>query len=278
MEESLYAFVREAWKIMEGGTPFIHGWHIEAIAEHLEACRRREIKNLLINVPPRSSKSSLISVAFPAWLWIHSPHEKFMYASYASSLATEHSLKCRRLIESSWYQERWGSVYHIVSDRNTMKVFENDKGGYRMCTSVGGSSTGSGGSFLVADDPNNAKDGESQTKRLSTNAWWSQVWSTRLNDPKNDVRILVQQRIHQDEVSGFIMANDDDKDWIKVIIPNEFEESRRCITIPLKKKKIKIIFEDDTVKLYDLDELVDVEEGNKKIASHLRVGDTCVFP
>ena len=105
-ELSLYEFLKQAWPIIEGKTPFIDNWHLKVIAEHLEACYRREIKNLLINVPPRTSKTSLISIAFPAWVWLQNPEERFMYASYAHSLSTEHSLKCRRLIESDWYQER----------------------------------------------------------------------------------------------------------------------------------------------------------------------------
>jgi hypothetical protein len=117
-KESLHDFFRQAWSSMEGNTTFIDGWHIAAIAEHLEAVYRRDIKRLLINIPPRSGKSSLISAAFPAWVWLHNPQEKFMYASYASALALEHSLKCRRLIESSWYQVRWSHLYQLASDQN----------------------------------------------------------------------------------------------------------------------------------------------------------------
>jgi len=80
-KDSLYEFFKQAWPIMEGDTPFVDNWHIEAIADHLQACFTRDIRNLLINVPPRTGKSSLISVAFPAWVWLHNPEEKFMYAS-----------------------------------------------------------------------------------------------------------------------------------------------------------------------------------------------------
>lgn len=146
---SLYDFLKQAWPIIEGDTPFIDGWHIQAICEHLEACYKREIKNLLINIPPRCSKSSLVSVAFPAWCWLHNPSERFLYASYALSLALRDSVKCRRLILSPWYQSRWGDKFKIVGDQNTKGRFDNTKTGYRISTSVGSAVTGEGGSMLI---------------------------------------------------------------------------------------------------------------------------------
>lgn len=152
-EFSLYQFIKQAWKSIEGDVLFIDNWHIQAICEHLEACYRREIKNLLINIPPRSSKSSLISIALPAWVWLHNPQEKFMFASYAHSLSMEHSLKCRRLIESNWYQQNWSNKFSLTKDQNAKKFFENNKKGYRISTSVGASATGSGANWLICDDP-----------------------------------------------------------------------------------------------------------------------------
>lgn len=232
-ETSLYSFLKQAWPIIEGKTPFIDGWHIQAIAEHLEACYKRQIKNLLINVPPRSSKSSLISVAFPAFVWIHNPEEKFMYASYANSLTIEHSRKCRHLIESDWYQKNWGHLYQLSKDQNAKSYFENNNTGYRIATSVAAASTGRGASILLVDDGNSAGEGASEVKREGANNWWDQVWSTRLNNPKNDIRIVVQQRIHEKDISGHIMANDDANEWVKLILPMEFEEKRRSRTIVL---------------------------------------------
>lgn len=232
-ELSLYEFLKQAWPIIEGKTPFIDNWHLKVIAEHLEACYRREIKNLLINVPPRTSKTSLISIAFPAWVWLQNPEERFMYASYAHSLSTEHSLKCRRLIESDWYQERWGARYQLAKDQKAKMLFENNKGGCRIATSVGSVATGKGGSIIIVDDGNNAKDGESEAKRESANKWWDQVWSTRLNNPLHDVRIVVQQRIHEKDMTGHILANDSESEWVKLIIPMEFEEKRKAKTVIL---------------------------------------------
>ncbi|MEA0971727.1 Terminase-like family protein [Candidatus Megaera venefica] len=227
---SLYEFFKQAWEQIEGSTFFKDGYHIQMICEHLEALQKREIKNLLINVPPRTSKTSLISIAFPAWVWTHSPHEKFMYASYAQSLSLKHSVDCRRLIQSPWYQMFFKHSFRLMKDQNTKGRFDNDKRGYRISTSVNGSVTGEGASILICDDPNNTRFVESKAIRESALEWWTKAWSTRLNDKKNDCRIVVQQRSHERDVSGYIIANDNAKEWEKLILPMEFEKVRTCVT------------------------------------------------
>ena len=154
-EEKMVDFVAGAWKYIDPN-PYKFGWHLEAIAEHLQAVTRGEIKRLVINVPPRTSKSSMVSVCFPAWTWAQSakgplsgPHVQFLYASYAQSLSIRDSTKTRRLLESPWYQKYWGDKFQITSDQNTKVRFDNNKGGYRLSTSVDGALTGEGGSIIV---------------------------------------------------------------------------------------------------------------------------------
>src|SRR5215813_622788 len=142
-------FVRQTWSIVEPATPFVPGWHIDAIVEHLEAVSACQIRKLLINVPPRHMKSLLVSVFWPAWEWIRFPERRWLYSSYAASLSTRDSLKCRRLIESHWYQVRWGHVFTLTSDQNTKGRFDNNRSGYRLSTSVGGAVTGEGGDRIV---------------------------------------------------------------------------------------------------------------------------------
>jgi len=235
-----HEFVKQAWPAIEGNVPYIDNWHIKTICEHLEACYRRDIKKLLINIPPRTSKSTVISVMFPAWVWLQNPEEKFLYASYASSLSVEHSLKCRRLIESNWYQERFGNLYQLTKDQKAKGFFENDKKGARISTSVGGTATGKGGNLIICDDPNNVDEGDSKVKRNRANKWFDSVWPTRLNNPNNDVMIIVQQRLHQNDITGHISANDLEEEWTKLILPMEFEENRRAKTIILPRSNGKI--------------------------------------
>src|ERR1051325_1240062 len=107
-------FVRQAWHIVEPSTPFVSGWHIDAIIEHLEAVTRGQIRNLLINVPPRHMKRLLVSVFWPAWEWIRWPERRWRFSSYAASLSIRDSVKCRSLVESTWYQQRWYECFALT--------------------------------------------------------------------------------------------------------------------------------------------------------------------
>ena len=145
---SLYEFVKQSWHVVEPGTPFIASWHIEVICEHLEAITCGDLRKLLINIPPRHSKSTIVSVMWPMWEWLVRPEEKFLCASYSGVLSIRDNLKARRLVQSPWYRERWGHMFMLAGDQNAKQRFENDKTGYRLATSVGGTATGEGGSRL----------------------------------------------------------------------------------------------------------------------------------
>jgi predicted phage terminase large subunit-like protein len=237
-EASFYEFFKQAWINIEGDKEFADGKHIKAICEHLEAVSDRQIKNLLINLPPRFAKSSIISVAFPAWVWIRKPHERFLCSSYGLQLANRDSRYCRSLIQSPWYQKNWGDRFELLKDQNTKGRFDNTKKGYRIATSSKSAVTGEGANFLISDDPNNIKDNQSEVDREGRIDWWTQIWSTRLNDKKNDCRIVVQQRTHEKDISGHIIANDTNNEWVKLILPMEFEERRRSMTVPFQKGTI----------------------------------------
>lgn len=239
-EDSFYEFCKQAWSEVEQSTQFIDNWHIQAVAEHLEACFRRDIKKLLVNIPPRTGKTNLFSIFFPAWVWIHNREEKFMFASYSNSLSMEHSRKCRQLIESPWFKARWGYKITLSKDQKAKGFFTNTGGGYRIATSVGAATTGHGANFLIGDDLNNALDSNSEAKREHANKWWDQVWSTRLNNIHHDVKIVIQQRVHEMDVSGHIMAGDVDNEWVKLILPMEYESKRSAKTIVLPSTNGKI--------------------------------------
>ena len=116
-----------------------------------------------------------------------------MFASYASSLAIRDSVKCRRLIESPWYQSMWGNRFALTSDQNTKGRFDNSRTGYRLATSVGGAVTGEGGDRIVCDDPHNVQEAESDAVRKATLDWWDVVMSTRVNDPKTTAKVVVMR-------------------------------------------------------------------------------------
>jgi predicted phage terminase large subunit-like protein len=225
---SLREFVRQAFLIVEPATPFVPGWHIDAIVEHLEAITYGHIRNLIINVPPRHMKSLLVSVFWPAWEWIRWPHRRWLYSSYSGNLSLRDSVHCRRLIESPWYQQHWCDRFALTSDQNTKGRFDNDRAGYRIATSVGGSVTGEGGDRIVCDDPHNVKEVESDGVRLSTNNWFDVVWSTRVNDPKATAKVVVMQRCHQQDLTGHLLEQGG---WELLSLPAEYEGSRRSTSI-----------------------------------------------
>lgn len=234
-EGSLVEFLQGGWRNIDPN-PYVPGWHLDAIAEHLEAIVRGEIRNLLINVPPRTSKSSMTSVAFPAWVWtqrergpLSGPQVQFLFTSYAQSISIRDSTKTRRLIESPWYQDRWGDRFQLTGDQNTKIRFENSESGYRLATSTGGSLTGEGAAIIVADDAHNAIEAESEVIRQGVLSWWDEALSTRLNDPKTGAFIVVMQRLHQEDLAGHILDKADG-DWTHLCLPMEYDPSRHCVT------------------------------------------------
>ena len=343
-EKSLYHFYRQAWFVVEPGVNFVDNWHIHSLCKHLEATTKGELRNLIINMPPRCSKSIIVAVVFPSWVWVNNPEEKFIYSSYAHSLSIRDSVKCRRIIESDWYRDFWGEKVKLSKDENQRIQFSNTNQGMRYASSVLGTSTGLGGNYLVCmpyetvidtsegqltigsiveneldvevksynhstdsvgykkienwitndgtdkslvkinllsgdsltctsdhkiwdpvdrkyvfasnlefgsgvlvdggcdwvssidvldrketqvydltiqdnhnyfangvlvsncDDPNKAGEVRSKTKRDSVNDWWDLQMSTRGNDPKKTRKIIVQQRLHEEDLSGHLLG------------------------------------------------------------------------
>lgn len=225
-EGSLVDFTTQAWQVIEPGTEYVDGWHLHAISEHLEAVLNGEIRDLIINMPPRHMKSIQVAVMWPVWSWLEAPHLRWLFSSYASSLSVRDSLKCRRLIQSNWFQERWGDMFSLTGDQNAKTFFENDKFGYRFATSVGAATTGHGGDVIVCDDPHNALEAQSDAIRENTIEWWTQAMSTRLNNPKTGCRVVVMQRLHEKDLTGHLLA---EKGWDHLCLPAEYD-GRRIIT------------------------------------------------
>lgn len=223
---SFRQFTEAAWPIIEPGTKFLPGYHIDAICDHLQACATRQIKRLLITIAPRHSKSSLVSVLYPAWLWTFAPTERSLFASYALNLATRDSVRTRRVLDSDWYQARWPHVV-LVEDQNLKASFENTLTGSRHSTAVGAATTGLGGSQLMVDDPISVQDAESATIRESTLNWFREAWSTRANT-SDTCRVVVMQRVHQRDLVGYCL---EEGGWEHLNLPFEFEGDRRSTSI-----------------------------------------------
>lgn len=228
-KRSLHEFLQGAWHIVEGGREFQDNWHIAAICEHLEAVAKGSIRNLIINIPPRHSKSMLTSVMFPAWVWTHNPATQFLTASHAMSLSLRDAVKSRTVINSPWYQRYFADTFTLSGDQNQKGRYQNDKTGVRIATSVNSSTIGEGGDILILDDPHDPSDIHSDTQRTKDLQWIREIWLQRKNDPKTSRTILIMQRLHENDATGDMLASYADN-VEHLMLPTQFDPSRRCVT------------------------------------------------
>lgn len=222
------SFAIAAWDIVEPGTQFIPGVHVDAIAEHLQACAEGKIKRLLVNVPPRHSKSLLTSVLFNAWVWARDPTARFLTGSYALSLATVDAVRTRRIVESEWFQKRWPSVV-LQEDQATKQFTQTTQMGHRQITSVGGTTTGLGGNFLQLDDPISAQQAESAVLRQQCLTWYRESFSTRANTT-DTVRVVIMQRLHEQDLAGYILREEGNL-WDHLLLPLEYHGGKKTTSI-----------------------------------------------
>jgi predicted phage terminase large subunit-like protein len=206
--------------VIEPTTPLVWSWHMEAVASHLQAVTEGRVRKLLINIPPRSSKSTLVSVLWPTWEWSRDPSGRWLFASYSLDLSTRHSLQRIRIIQSDWYQERYGDRVALSRDMANKREFENTATGYMIATSVGGTVTGRGGNRLILDDPHNVGEAGSDVIRAGVLDWFNTAWATRRNNATASSEVCIMQRIHEDDVAGEILRAGG---WDHLNIPMEFD-------------------------------------------------------
>jgi predicted phage terminase large subunit-like protein len=224
-EMSFYEFFKAAWVVVEPAVPLSTNWHHKYICDTLqEECERiiaqkPKTKDIIINVPFRSTKSLIVTVMFPVWAWIKSPKLRFITSSYSAALSIELATKSRDIIFSDWFKKRWGDVFHIKKDQNLKERYENNFVGMRRATSVGGTVTGQGADFLIVDDPLSPQMANSATERENANEWYRTTFYSRLNQPDIGVRIIIMQRVHEDDLTGFLLGKETRLKYRHVCIP-----------------------------------------------------------
>jgi predicted phage terminase large subunit-like protein len=228
LQDSLYFFVRRAWHIVEPNEKFVEGRHLKLICDELEACFYGRQKKLIINVPPGFMKSLLTTVFFPAWVWTKAPHKKFMCISYSSKFAERDSRKCRDLVNSDWYQQRFN--VRLATDQREKVNFENTEKGFRKAYGMTGI-TGDHGDFLIVDDPLNIEEAESQVARDNANYVMDDVLPSRVNDPQESVTILIMQRLNEDDPTGHMLKQGG---WEHLCLPMEYEGERFVSSLGFK--------------------------------------------
>ena len=220
----LAAFVKAAWPQVWPNQPYSHGWHIEAIAERLEAVSAGETRKLQIWVPPGSSKSTVVSIMWPAWEWAREPWLRYITASYDQDLSTRFAVQSRELLRSAWYQSRWPAVT-LKRDQDLKRSYANTSGGERYATSpgsIGGTAGGTGrhAHRIVIDDPINAAAVTSEAALAHVAEWHDGTLSTRFADPKTGVEVIIMQRLAERDLAGHVLEQGD---WDVLCLPEEYE-------------------------------------------------------
>lgn len=209
--QSYYEFFKAIFPLISGGDQLNDNWHIKYIANRLQAeCdriknRRAREKDLLINVPFRSTKSLLVTVAWPVWCWLEAPWMKFICTSFSASLALEHAEKSRNLINSELFQKLYGDKVKFNKDENQKGYFTMKGGGYRKSIGTGGQITGSGADIIIVDDAQDPKMSASEVEREGVKAFYDNTLYSRLNQPELGVRIVIQQRLHEEDLCGYLL-------------------------------------------------------------------------
>lgn len=236
-EDSLVTFVQQAWHVIEPGQPYIHGWHVDFIAEHLEAITDgveledgTPYNRLLINIPPGTMKSLIVNVFWPAWEWgpRNMPHLRYVCAAHkVENLSARDSRRMRQLITSEWYQERWGDRVRLAKDQNEKLNFVNSAQGFRIATSIT-SLTGIRGDRVLIDDPHSVDSAASETQRETEVTTFLEAIPSRLNNPISSAIIVIMQRLHEEDVSGVII--DKGLGYDHVMLPMRYDPGRASPT------------------------------------------------
>lgn len=214
-------------------------WHIDTVADHVQAvfedwlARQNDssysqrIRNLLVNIPPGTAKSRIVSVYAPAWMWLQRPGWRCICISANPRVALRDATYCRELIESEWYQEWFRPTWKLIRRQNAKGYYWNSEGGSRLSLGITAKIVGDRGDAIIVDDPNDAEEVNSEVMRAGVNDRWESSFANRVNDPRSSVRIGIQQRFHEDDWSGHVLGTGE---WEHLCLPQEFEPDRRTTT------------------------------------------------
>lgn len=201
LRNDFLSFAEKCFVYLNPGQVFHSNWHLEAISHSLGRCLKGEIKRLVILLPPRHLKSTIVSVAWPAFVLGHRPETKFMCASYGQELANKLSNDTRSIMNADWYRTIFPGT-SISPQKDTQHYFETTRRGARFATSVGGPMTGFGCDVLIVDDPQKPSDMHHETSRKRAPDWFFNTALSRFNNSKNGIAVLVMQRLGEDDLVG----------------------------------------------------------------------------
>lgn len=244
--KSFSEFSKRAWQEIDP-EPLVWGRVMQTVCDHLQALYEKEFDRLIINIPPGHSKSMLVGVLWPAWRWIVEPQWRAIFAANEAILVNRDMVKRRSLMTSEWYAKWFRDPtspfevpgWKFTDDQNTKTYYKNDKLGEFTAVTVG-SGTGKRANSLVIDDPINADNARSKPMRDAVIRWKTETMSSRFNDMKRKEQVLIMQRLHEDDLTGYLLKNEKGM-WQHLCLMSEFEPKRASQTVT---KSGKIFFTD----------------------------------
>ena len=224
---SFYLFFYEFWGVIES-EELVDNWHIKYLCDELQDLAKRVFNrepkehDLIINISPGESKSSIATVMFPVWCWVNDPSTRIISSSYSSSLSIAHAVKSRDIIQSDKFIE-WYPDIKLKSDQSGKSEYKNTSHGERIATSTGGTITGKHGHFIIIDDPLNPKEAASDVELKNANDYIDQTLNSRKVDKKVSVTILIMQRLHENDPTGHLLAKG--KNVKHICLPGEISDN-----------------------------------------------------
>jgi len=237
-EQSLSEFFKFVWEVLEPGRELKWGWSIDLMCRFLEDFSLRKFKRGIINIPPRGTKSLLVSVAFPLWVWIQShrearyggPGHQFLTLAHSDGLATRDAVKSRTVLESPEFQAMWGDRIQIRKGQNEKANYELNENGHRNSFGLQSMFMGRGGDTIIIDDPNDPEKVYSDTERANVIEAYTNKVVSRLNDRDNGGIIIIMQRLHELDLTGFVISaqglydpDTNPRGWMQLVLPMEYE-------------------------------------------------------
>src|ERR1017187_1735262 len=233
----LASFAKKAWTVLNPTRPLIWSWHYDYLCEMLTLVKQRRLRRLIVNIPPRTLKSTLVTVFFPSWVWITEPEHRFLTASYSLDLSTEHSVTRRSLLQSPWFQRLFGDRFRLAGDRNQVAQYANNKRGCMIATSVGATAMGRGGDTAILDDPVSADQAVSDAERTTANNWTPATVRGPLDDPAKGAIVVVMQRLHELDPTGYLLEQEPGV-WTHIRMPLEAEKDE-IWTFPISGRVVQ---------------------------------------
>lgn len=223
---SLYWFSRYGF-LQQRGNRWMRNWHHDVITAKLESVFHGRCRRLIINIPPRYSKTELAVVNFMAWALGQCPDSEFIHTSYSMRLAANNSYRCREMVRQPWYQALFPDV-RLAPGSEAKDDWRTTDGGVIYATGSGGSITGYGagkmreqprfGGAIVIDDPHKADEATSDTMRENVIDWFKNTIESRTNGPETPI-IVIMQRLHEADLAGWLLGGGNGEEWEHLCIP-----------------------------------------------------------